>query len=202
MIMINDLLWEKQNGLVPCVIQDAATGMVLMLGFMNKEALQQTIDTKLVTFFSRSKKRLWVKGEESGNHLAVVSMEADCDRDTLLIQAIPAGNVCHTGSVSCFKNEGISDWSIIRVLENIILSREQLRPEKVTLLLLEKGISRAAQKVGEEAIEVALAAAGKNDEELCEEIADLMFHLLVLLRLRNISISQALSVLNRRNANF
>lgn len=195
----HDLAWEKMNGLIPAIVQDANTGRVLMLGFMNEAALQKTVETNYVTFYSRSRNALWMKGETSGNKLALVDIFPDCDQDTLLITAHPSGVICHTGSTTCFGESAESDWRFIQDLETLIKEREQTPVENsYTAKLLESGVSRMAQKVGEEGVEVALAAIEKNDDGLCAEVADLFFHVLVLLRARKINLTQVIAVLKER----
>lgn len=200
MFNINELNWEKMNGLLPAIVQDVNTNSVLMLGYMNQEALQKTIESKQVTFFSRSKNCLWTKGETSGNTLELINIFADCDKDTLLVHAIPKGPICHLGSANCFNQENKqTGLSFIEHLEKIIQERDNSRPKNsYTAKLLNSGISRIAQKVGEESIEVVLAAVEKNDEEFCSEAADLLFHLLVLLRAKNLQISDVFKILKER----
>ena len=196
---IENLAWNKTNGLLPAIVQDAATGAILMLGYMSREALTKTLATKWVTFYSRSKKSLWTKGETSGNKLKLISICNDCDNDTLLIQAEAMGPTCHEGTSSCFKDVEQSDWQFIQELERTIKERSLTNPENsYTAKLLNAGISRIAQKVGEEGVEVALAAIGKDDEKLCDEVADLVFHLLVLLRARNLAFSNVIQSLKAR----
>lgn len=191
--MIN---FSKLNGLVPCIVQDANTLVVLMLGFMNEDAYQKTIHEKKITFYSRSKERLWTKGETSGNYLELVEILTDCDQDTLLIKAIPQGPVCHTGNDTCF-NE--TNWNL-QSLENIIKNRkENPGVGSYTSTLFESGIKKIAQKVGEEAVELALEANDTNDENFLNEAADLMFHYMVLLRARNFSLKDVVDVLNKRH---
>ena len=195
-----ELSWDKVDGLIPAIIQDAQTGIVLMLGFMNQEALQKTLKEGIVTFYSRSKQRLWTKGETSGHFLKVINISKDCDHDTLLVLASPSGPTCHQGTESCFTEGYKSDWSLIKSLEQLLIERQQTRPENsYTTTLFNAGINRIAQKVGEEGVEVALAAVTKDDEELCGEVADLLFHVLVLLRERDLSIQDALDVLQKRS---
>lgn len=197
---IHELAWEKGSGLLPAVIQDAQTSSVLMLGYMNQEALQKTIDTQWVTFYSRTKQRLWTKGETSGNKLKLVGIFPDCDQDTLLITASPTGPICHNGTTTCFPNMQLTDWDFIQKLEHLLQEREISRPENnYATSLFNEGISRIAQKVGEEGVEVALAAIEKNNEEICGEVADLMFHVLVLLKAKNLSFSEIIKVLKMRN---
>ena len=172
------------NGLIPAVIQDIRTNQVLMVGFMNQEAVEKTITDKKVTFYSRTKKRLWQKGETSGNYLEYVSMKEDCDRDSLLIKAIPHGPVCHTNQFTCFGEDEIIDTgSLLCRLEEIIAARRQKMPEgSYTTKLFKEGTPRIAQKVGEEGVEVAIASVLGDKKRLAEESADLIYHLLVLLR--------------------
>lgn len=188
------------DGLLPAIIQDAKTGKVLMLGYMNEESLQKTIDSNKVTFFSRSKQRLWTKGEESGNFLELVSIKLDCDKDTFLIQANPVGAVCHTGSDTCWNEKNEHSFSFLYELENIIADRK-INPieNSYTNLLFNKGINKIAQKVGEEAVEVVIEAKDNNDHLLKNETADLLFHLLVLLREKDISLADVITVLQERH---
>src|SRR3990167_4902870 len=168
-----DLAWDKMNGLIPAIIQDAKSSDILMLGYMNKEALAQTIETELVTFFSRSKNRLWIKGETSNNKLKLISITSDCDNDALLILADPAGPTCHTGEIACFKEIDKTNWGFIASLEKTISDRNQLRPQdSYTTSLFDAGLSRIAQKVGEEGIEVVLAAIEKSDTHFSGEVAE------------------------------
>lgn len=195
------LQWDKTTGLLPAIIQDAKTNQVLMLGYMNEAALQTTLQTKEVTFYSRSKKRLWRKGETSGNTLTVVEVLADCDHDTLLISANRAGPTCHTGSTSCFGESSQTDWGIIQSLEDIIQDRKNL-PSKTSYVshLLTKGMSKIAQKVGEEGVEVVIAALENDQAHLCDEVADLLFHVLILLQAKQLTISHVLEVLKARRS--
>ena len=196
-INIPNLNWEKMDGLIPVVIQNIRNGQVLMQAFMNQEALQKTLATNKVCFFSRSKNRLWTKGETSGNYLELVQMVEDCDQDALLLQVNPTGPVCHTGTASCFNFD--KEWNSLSALENIIESRSKCAPEEsYTAELLHQGLSRIAQKVGEEGVEVALAAVEKNNEKLSEETADLIFHVLLLLKSRGLRFSDVLKVLKNR----
>ena len=193
---IDGLAWEKQGGLLPAIVQDADTLRVLMLGYMSREALQATLASGHVTFFSRSRQRLWMKGESSGDVLDLVRLEADCDADTLLVQARPAGPTCHLGRASCFPQapaDGLAE------LDAVIAQRAQELPEgSYTTRLFEGGIRRIAQKVGEEGVETALAGVAEDDEALLGEASDLLFHLLVLLRARGLSLADALQVLETR----
>jgi len=193
------LAWEKMNGLLTAVVQHSQTRAILMVGYMNQEALQKTIETKKVTFYSRSKGRLWTKGEISGNQLELVNIFSDCDQDSLLIYANPTGPICHTGTATCFGEFDETVLDTLQDLAELIKQREQLRPEhSYTAELFNSGISRIAQKVGEESIEVVLAAIDKNDDEFCGEVADLLFHLLVLLRARNLTLADVVNALKDR----
>ncbi len=194
---IDGLAWDKQDGLLPAIIQDASTLGVLMLGYMDRAALEATRTSGRVTFFSRSKQRLWTKGESSGHVLTLVSMEADCDRDTLLVVARPHGPTCHLGRTSCFA-EAPSHFLV--ELDALVASREQQRPAgSYTTRLFEQGVRRIAQKVGEEGVETALAAVVQEDADLLGESADLLFHLIVLLRARGLSLQDAVTVLRERH---
>lgn len=186
------------DGLIPAIIQDAATGKVLMLGFMNEEALQQTRNLGKVTFFSRTRQRLWTKGEESGNFLHVDSIAEDCDQDTLLIKARPAGPVCHTGADTCFGEANRADF--LQTLEATILQRYNERSESsYTSSLFSKGINAMAQKVGEEAVELVIEAKDNNDDRFLNEASDLLFHYLVLLRARGYSLDDVKKTLEHRH---
>lgn len=191
------LAWDKQGGLVPAVVQHADTLQVLMLGYMDRTALQATLESGRVTFFSRSRQRLWVKGGTSGHHLTVVALEADCDRDTLLVQVRPAGPTCHLGRPSCFA-EAPSDF--LAELDAVVERRHRERPAgSYTSTLFDGGVRRIAQKVGEEGVETALAAVVQDDDALLGESADLLFHLQVLLRARGLSLAGAVAVLRERH---
>ncbi len=188
---------KYQDGLVPAIIQDAATGKVLMLGFMNQAALQKTRDEKRVTFFSRSKQRLWTKGETSGHFLLVVSISEDCDQDTLLIKVHPQGPVCHTGSDTCFAETNRPD--LLSRLEMTIRDRFQNPTEgSYVSSLVKKGINKIAQKVGEEAVELVIESKDSNDELFLGEAADLLFHYLVLLRAKGFGLQDVIDVLEKR----
>ena len=177
-----ELDFEKMNGLIPAIIQDNYTQKVLMLGFMNKEAYEKTMETGKVTFFSRTKNRLWTKGEESGNFLHVVSVKADCDNDTLLIMVHPEGPVCHKGTDTCWGDKNEQDIMFLKELQDFIDRRRQEMPEKsYTTSLFNSGVNKMAQKVGEEAVETILEACNGTDERLIYEGADLLYHLIVLL---------------------
>ena len=190
--------FSKSDGLVPCIVQDAKTNQVLMLGFMNDEAYQKTLREKRVTFFSRSKQRLWTKGESSGNFLEVSEILVDCDQDTLLIKANPVGPVCHTGADTCF-NEKNERWDLAS-LEAVIKDRKA-NPVKgsYTASLFNAGINKVAQKVGEEAVELVIEAKDDNKELFLNEAADLMFHYLVLLTEKGYGLKDVLDVLKKRH---
>jgi phosphoribosyl-ATP pyrophosphohydrolase/phosphoribosyl-AMP cyclohydrolase len=190
--------WDKVGGLMPAIVQDAATQRVLMLGYMDRAALDATRASGKVTFFSRSKQRLWMKGETSGNTLELVEIRADCDADTLLISARPHGPTCHTGAVSCFPG---APGNFLGALDALIKQREHDRPiNSYTTKLFEEGPRRIAQKVGEEGVETALAGVVQLDDDLLGESADLLFHLIVLLRARGLSLDDAVAVLEQRHA--
>jgi phosphoribosyl-AMP cyclohydrolase / phosphoribosyl-ATP pyrophosphohydrolase len=198
--VIDQLNFSKLNGLVPAIVQDARTKQVLMVGFMNREAVEKTLADKRVTFWSRTKQRLWQKGETSGNFLDVVSVHQDCDHDSLLIYAHPCGPVCHAGTYTCFGESEVSGISDILVeLESVIAERKRTMPEgSYTTKLFTEGITRIAQKVGEEGVEVVIASLKQDDARLAEESADLLYHLLVLLRERDLSVRDVLNELQRR----
>lgn len=191
--------FSKLNGLVPCVVQDARTSRVLMLGFMNEEAYQKTLREKKVTFYSRSKQRLWTKGETSGNFLELVSILVDCDQDTLLIKVNPKGPACHTGADTCFNESNNNVWDL-RSLEAIIKDRKA-NPQKTsyTTKLFDSGINKVAQKVGEEAVELVIEAKDNNKELFLNEAADLMYHYLVLLTAKGYSLDNVIDVLKSRH---
>ncbi|MGZ3902804.1 MAG: bifunctional phosphoribosyl-AMP cyclohydrolase/phosphoribosyl-ATP diphosphatase HisIE [Bacteroidia bacterium] len=189
---------KYKDGLVPAIVQDNTTNKVLMLGFMNEESLAKTQKDKRVAFFSRSKNRLWTKGEESGNFLEVKNLLVDCDNDTILIKADPTGPVCHTGADTCFneKNEG----NFLFTLEKIIADRKNNPSEKsYTSSLFEKGINKVAQKVGEEATELVIEAKDDNKDLFLGEAADLLFHYLILLRAKGFDLQDVISVLQKRH---
>ena len=194
--------WKKQDGLVPTIVQNVLDGRVLMLGYMNEESLAETLDTRLITFFSRRRQRLWTKGEESGNTLTLEGIQLDCDNDTLLIQATPAGPTCHLDQTSCFDDGRDSPaFGFLGRLESIIESRIADQPaQSYTAQLAKSGIRRIAQKVGEEGVEVALAAVGGNPAEIVGESADLLFHILVLLKVRGLAVADIASELQARHA--
>lgn len=193
-----NLDFEKGNGLLPAIIQDYRNQKVLMLGYMNDEALAQTKNEGKVTFFSRSKNRLWTKGETSGNFLLVKEIVADCDNDTILIQAEPVGPVCHTGTDTCFGNNDSKGF--LYQLESVIIDRKaNPKDGSYTTELFKKGINKIAQKVGEEAVEVVIEAKDDNEELFLNETADLLYHLLVLLQEKNVSLGDVESVLKKRH---
>ena len=194
------LAWEKMDNLLPAIVQDAVTGKVLMQGYMNPEALETTLESGKVTFFSRSKQRLWQKGETSGNTLDLVSVSSDCDDDSLLILANPNGPTCHTGAESCWFEGEVADYTFIGDLERVLAARKSADPESsYTAKLYSKGVKRIAQKVGEEGVETALAATVMDKEELRNEAADLLYHLTVLLQACDMSVSDAVNVLRARH---
>ncbi|KMQ61578.1 phosphoribosyl-ATP pyrophosphatase [Chryseobacterium angstadtii] len=189
--------FEKTNGLVPVIIQDSTTLQVLMLGYMNQEAFEKTEKEGIVTFFSRSKNRLWTKGEESGNFLTVKNISIDCDQDTILIQALPKDTVCHTGSFSCFG--GKESKGFIYELESKINDRIDLKTEgSYTYSLYQRGINKMAQKVGEEAVELVIEAKDSNDDLFKNEAADLMYHFLILLKAKKMTMEDIEDVLRKR----
>lgn len=196
--------WGKGDGLLPAVVQHARTGKVLMLGYMNVEALRLTLESKRVTFFSRTRNRLWTKGETSGNFLHVVSAGADCDSDSLLIQANPDGPTCHKGSESCFggvAETAASGLSFLETLESVIAQRIADKPQgSYTARLWAEGPTRLAQKVGEEGVEVALASVTQSNDRLVSESADLIFHLALLLKSRNLSLLAVVKELEHRHS--
>jgi phosphoribosyl-ATP pyrophosphohydrolase/phosphoribosyl-AMP cyclohydrolase len=188
------------NGLLPAIIQDADTNVVLMLGFMNEEAFEKTQKEKKVTFYSRTKQRLWTKGEESGNFLEVVKIIPDCDNDTILIKAHPAGPVCHLGNDTCFDESNKGNIDFLVALQDLIDKRLQTMPEgSYTTSLFKKGINKIAQKVGEEAVETVIEAKDHNDDLFLNESADLIYHLLVLLTAKGFRIEDVVKVLQQRH---
>ena len=197
----SQLDWQKTDGLMPSIVQDATSGKVLMQGFMNLEAINATLEKGLVTFFSRSKERLWTKGETSENTLELVSMFVDCDKDSILVLANPAGPTCHTGTETCWMDsEAASTYSFIADLERVIASRKGADADSsYTASLYASGIKRIAQKVGEEGVETALAATVKDLDELKIESADLIYHLLVLLQASDLSLNDVIDVLKARH---
>ncbi len=202
---LNLLDWNKDgSGLLPAIVQDYQTGRVLMLGYMNADALAKTVSSKQVTFYSRSKQRLWTKGETSGHVLQLEDIHIDCDNDTLLITAHPIGPTCHTGTLTCFGNEPLTvaeRLGFLGKLEAVIAQRIAEQPEgSYTARIWESGITRMAQKVGEEGVEVALAAVTQGDERLVSESADLLYHLALVLKSRNLSLANVVRELEQRHA--
>lgn len=186
--LITQLDWDKQDGLIPAVVQNHLSGKVLMLGYMNKAALEKTLSSKQVTFFSRSKQRLWTKGESSGHTLELIAIDKDCDNDSLLVQVLPSGPTCHLGTESCWTDG--ENHSFIDNLSQLIAARKGQDPKSsYTAYLFERGTKRIAQKVGEEGLETALAAATNDKPELIDEASDLLYHLLVLLEDQDLSLS-------------
>ncbi len=199
MIDITKIDFSKLDGLVPAVVIDVFTDQVLMLGFMNQESLKKTIDTKRVTFFSRSRKTLWTKGETSGNFLELVDMKPDCDNDSLIVYAKPSGNTCHTGSYSCFGVEK-NNARFLEYLFKFIQQRKSELPENsYTTKLFKSGADRIIQKVGEEAIETVVAAKNRNKAEILNEVSDLIYHLFVLLAEQDITIEEIGQTLKSRH---
>ncbi|MEW9799149.1 bifunctional phosphoribosyl-AMP cyclohydrolase/phosphoribosyl-ATP diphosphatase HisIE [Alteromonas sp. CYL-A6] len=204
MIIVKDtiqtLAWDKMDGLLPAIVQDSMSGKVLMQGYMNQDALGHTFDSGNVTFFSRSKNRLWTKGETSGNTLKLVSVAADCDKDSLLVLAKPQGPTCHTGTESCWFDGNTPAFTFLADLEQVLAARKQADADSsYTASLYASGIKRIAQKVGEEGVETALAATVRDTEELKNEAADLLYHLTVLLQASDLSLSDVLAVLQQRH---
>lgn len=201
---IESLDWSKGDGLLPAVVQDARTGKVLMLGYMNRDSLRATLGEKRVTFYSRSKQRLWTKGETSGNFLHLVDAAIDCDNDTILLTAHPDGPTCHNGTDSCFGDAigtTASRLAFLSQLESVIEQRVSERPEgSYTARLWAEGPTRMAQKVGEEGVEVALAAVTQSADKLVGEAADLIFHLTLLLKSRQLALADVIAELERRHA--
>lgn len=192
--------FEKGDGLVPAIVQDAETQQVLMLGYMNAEAVEATRETGLVTFYSRSRQTLWQKGETSGNTLALIAMTVDCDHDTLLVQARPAGPTCHKGTVSCFGEQGARGLGFLAELTKTIEERRRADPKtSYTASLIQGPLTRTAQKVGEEGVETVIAALAQSDEEFLSESADLIYHLMVLLAAKGKSLNDAVEVLSARS---
>lgn len=197
---IEEMDFNKMGGLIPAIVQDSSTTAVLMLGFMNREALLESIKSKKVTFFSRTKQRLWTKGESSGNFLHIHNISQDCDKDTILISAVPEGPVCHTGSKTCFGGDSPSSASFLHTLESIISERSiSGSSSSYTTSLFKSGIQKIAQKVGEEAVETILEAVNGSDDRLISESADLLYHFLVLLNSRNITLSMVEAELSKRH---
>jgi phosphoribosyl-AMP cyclohydrolase / phosphoribosyl-ATP pyrophosphohydrolase len=200
---MNDLNldFDKVNGLIPAIVQDVESNLVLMLGYMNQEALDKTLETKLVTFFSRTKNRIWTKGETSGHYLHLDSITVDCDNDTLLVKAKPVGPVCHTGNDTCFDEKNNSKTLFIDKLRQIIKDRKNNPSDKsYTASLFAKGINKVAQKVGEEAVEIVIEAKDNNKDLFLGEAADLLFHYLVLLEAKEIELDEVMEVLIDRHS--
>ena len=192
--------FEKMDGLVPAIVQDSVSGTILMQGYMNEEAVVKTTETGKVTFFSRSKKRLWTKGETSGNFLEFISMKVDCDGDSILIKANPKGPTCHTGADTCFFETNTSKTGFIDQLRDIIKDRKHNPSDKsYTASLFNKGINKVAQKVGEEAVEIVIEAKDDNKELFLGEAADLLFHYLVLLEAKGYELDEVMDVLIARH---
>ena len=191
---------KSAHGLIPAIIQDSETKAVLMLGYTNAESYQKTLDTKKVTFYSRSKQRLWTKGEESGNFLNLIDIKNDCDNDTLLIQVKPEGPTCHTGSDTCWQEFNNQNFGFISTLENTIKTRRENADSEKSYVasLFEKGINKIAQKVGEEAVEVVIEAKDDNDDLFLSESADLLFHYLILLQAKGFQLNDVVQVLKSR----
>ncbi|WP_286755793.1 bifunctional phosphoribosyl-AMP cyclohydrolase/phosphoribosyl-ATP diphosphatase HisIE [Roseivirga sp. UBA838] len=197
---INQVDFEKENGLVPAIIQDLKTAKVLMLGYMNKEALEKTLHTGKVTFFSRSKQRLWTKGETSENYLQLKSVAVDCDSDSLLVLVEPKGPTCHTGSDTCWDEINVNNIQFLSYLTQVIKERKQLpTDESYVARLFSKGINKVAQKVGEEAVEVVIEAKDNDDKLFLNESADLLFHLMMLLEAKGYTLNEVVSVLKERH---
>jgi len=197
---LDNIDFEKGGGLVPAIVQDAGSGTVLMLGYMNKAAAEKTLELGKVTFFSRSKNRLWTKGETSENYLELVSLKTDCDSDAVLVTARPQGPTCHLGTQSCFGDEYGSDLAFLSYLENLIEGRKTADPDSsYTAKLLSGPLRKAAQKIGEEGVETALAAVDEDDDALKGEAADLLYHLIVVLAARDVKIADVIGVLKERH---
>ncbi|MCB0642749.1 MAG: bifunctional phosphoribosyl-AMP cyclohydrolase/phosphoribosyl-ATP diphosphatase HisIE [Phaeodactylibacter sp.] len=200
MIAIEQLNFAKGNGLLPAIVQDAQTGTVLMQAYMNVAALQQTLDTKLVTFYSRSRQALWTKGSTSGNLLHLVDVRSDCDGDALLVRATPAGPVCHTGSSTCFGDQPLFELAFLKKLETLIQERKKADPgQSYTAQLFEKGPKKIAQKVGEEAVELILEVQDHYPDLFLAEAADLLYHFLVLLAAKEVELKDVVRLLQQRH---
>lgn len=200
LVSIDQVDFEKEKGLVPAVIQDAQTGKVLMLGYMNKESLQKTQETGHVTFFSRSKQRLWTKGESSQNYLNVVGILVDCDNDSLLVKVKPEGPTCHTGTDTCWAESNDNNTQFLDYLTEVIKKRRQADPsESYTAMLFSKGINKVAQKVGEEAVELVIEAKDNDANLFKNEAADLLFHYMMLLEAKDYSLHDVIEVLKERH---
>jgi phosphoribosyl-ATP pyrophosphohydrolase/phosphoribosyl-AMP cyclohydrolase len=197
--MIREPDFSRCEGLLPAIVQNAMSGEVLMLGYMNEESYQRTVETRKVTFFSRSRQKLWTKGETSGNVLTLIDISVDCDRDTLLVRAVPSGPACHEGTPTCFRDARPTTWAILSDLERVITQRrESMLDESYTTSLFKAGIDRLAQKVGEEAIEVVIEAKNGDRVRLLNESADLVFHLMALWEAQGVSLGDVCDVLRAR----
>ena len=191
---------KNSDGLIPAIIQDANTNMVLMLGYMNRESYEKTLGTNKVTFFSRTKNRLWTKGEESGNFLNVISIKNDCDNDSLLIKVKPSGPVCHTGSDTCWDEENVTTFRFLSDLESTIKERKNnISEDSYVSSLFKKGINKIAQKVGEEAVEVIIEAKDNDNNLFLNESADLLFHYLILLQAKGFMLDDVVGILQQRH---
>ncbi|QJC38468.1 bifunctional phosphoribosyl-AMP cyclohydrolase/phosphoribosyl-ATP diphosphatase HisIE [Enterobacteriaceae endosymbiont of Donacia fulgens] len=197
--ILNTLNWTKINGLIPVIIQHKISGQILMHAYMNQKALQITLKTKKVTFFSRTKNKLWTKGETTGNFLYAKKITTDCDKDTLLILVKSVNKTCHLNEYSCFKNT-ISDFTFLYLLENILNKKKSSIEPSYTYKLYQSGLKRITQKVGEEAIETIIAANDNNKKETMQEAADLIYHLIVLLKIKNINLYDIIKILRKRNS--
>ena len=192
--------FDENTGLIPAVVQDSQTGRVLMLGYMNRDALEETKRSGRVTFFSRSRKRLWTKGEESGNYLELVSMSPDCDQDTLLVKAVPHGPTCHKGTDTCWGEQNTENYGFLSQLEGVIADRRKTAPENSYVAsLFSNGINKIAQKVGEEAVELVIEAKDDSEELFLNESADLLFHYLILLQAKGYKLSDVAQILKQRH---
>lgn len=197
---LEQVVFDQNTGLVPAIIQDAQTNKVLMLGYMNEASIEQTLSSKKVTFFSRSKQRLWTKGESSNNYLNLVSISIDCDQDALLVKVNPEGPTCHTGDATCWSEENKTGASFLDYLSEVIRERKTQSPEEsYTARMFEKGINKLAQKVGEEAVELVIEAKDDNPELFKNEAADLIFHLLMLLEAKKITLDDVIEILKERH---
>lgn len=191
----------KNGGLVPAIIQDSETKNVLMMAWMNPEAYEKTLETRKVTFYNRSRKKLWIKGEESGNYMEMISIQTDCDNDTLLVKVKPRGPACHTGTGTCWGEENKPGYEFLTTLEKIINDRKENPSEKsYTSSLFRKGINKIAQKVGEEAVELIIEAKDNDTELFKNEAADLIFHFLILLRAKGITFDDIVNILRQRHS--
>ncbi|QJC33610.1 bifunctional phosphoribosyl-AMP cyclohydrolase/phosphoribosyl-ATP diphosphatase HisIE [Enterobacteriaceae endosymbiont of Donacia provostii] len=199
--LVNNLDWIKTNGLIPTIIQHKISGQILMHAYMNKESLITTLKTKKVTFFSRTRNKIWTKGETTGNFLYVKKITTDCDKDTILILVIPINYTCHLDKYSCFKTKIIPDFTFLYLLEKILDKKKYSSTESsYTYKLYKSGIKRISQKVGEEAIETIIAANDNNKKETIQETADLIYHLIILLKIKNINLKDIIRILKIRNS--